>query len=93
VGDAALEQKASRILQLLELEALRARYRSFESQMLELRRFSGLSLVPLEVIQSASSTSERQAQSREAKRLPWLPRIAVRRFELAADGIWLRIFF
>jgi hypothetical protein len=91
VKDAALEQKASRILQLLELEALRARYRLYEPQMRQLRRFSGRSLVVLDVIQSASSVSERQAQSQEARRLPWLPGIAARRLELAADGIWLRI--
>jgi hypothetical protein len=91
VEGAALTQKASRVLQLLELEALRARYHSFEPRMLEIKRVTGRSLVLLEIIQTASSHSERRAQAREARLLPWHLRILVRRFELATDGIWLRV--
>jgi hypothetical protein len=91
VEGATLTQKASRVLQLLELEALKARYRTFEHRMVEIKRITGRSLVLLEILETVSSRDERQAQAREARLIPWHLRILVRRLELAADGVWLRI--
>jgi hypothetical protein len=82
VGNAALSEKASRILRDLELESLRALYRSLKSQTSN--RF-------FYTLQIASISSQVQEQQREALLLNCLPRILARRLELAADGIWPKL--
>jgi hypothetical protein len=84
VGDAVLSEKASRILRDLELESLRALYRSLKSQASN--RF-----FYLDTLQIASTSSQVQAQQREALWLNCLPRILARRLELAVDGIWPKL--
>lgn len=84
MGDAALSEKASRILRDLELESLRAHYRSLTSQISN--RF-----FYLQTLQIASTSSQVQAQQREAVWLNCLPRILARRLELAVDGIWPKL--
>jgi hypothetical protein len=84
VDDAALSEKASRILRDLELESLRAQYRSLKSQISN-RVFY------LQTLEIASTSSQVQAQQREALLLNCLPGILARRLELAADGIWPKI--
>jgi hypothetical protein len=84
VGDAALSENASRILRDLELESLRAFYRSLKTR-------PSKGFIYLQTLQVASTSNQIQAQQRQALLLNCLPRILARRLELAADGISLKV--